>query len=205
VRSDWRADQPLYGGGDTDPELPSSIGPFQLERAYQRWRIIGPHGSAQWLQANSHIAAVHDLVTEYGDWKTNVSSRRVYFIGPHLRNGYPVKIGVARDPRERMKSFQTGHPERLHLHAVAYGDNQYEKLLHAKFARYKIENGANREWFVLKGALLKLVAELSTHLDSYLAEIDEQRPTKNALDRLLLNPWDSVLSPNQANTPDGQV
>jgi hypothetical protein len=66
-----------------------------------------------------------------------VSSTRHYF-----------KVGVARNPEQRLASLQTGNPEALHIEALikcpsekaAYG---LESVLHRRFVRRHMRN----EWF----------------------------------------------------------
>lgn len=65
----------------------------------------------------------------------------VYFI----RKGEfgPIKIGYARDPRQRIREIQTGSETRLHLLAVVQGGRDLERQLHEEFSEYRLEG----EWF----------------------------------------------------------
>lgn len=64
----------------------------------------------------------------------------LYFIGAEVG---PIKIGVAGEPRQRLRQLQTANPYKLHLLAVLpYGGLQ-EGEYHARFAAHRLEG----EWF----------------------------------------------------------
>lgn len=63
----------------------------------------------------------------------------VYFIS----NGAYVKIGVARNPKKRLKALQTGNPHKLELMRVIKGGYAEEAALHGHFAHLRVEG----EWF----------------------------------------------------------
>lgn len=66
----------------------------------------------------------------------------VYVIGPRPRG--PVKIGyTSKVPESRLKSIQTGHPERLHILWSVEGDMALEFSLHERFKDYRTVG----EWF----------------------------------------------------------
>lgn len=56
-----------------------------------------------------------------------------------------IKIGSAVDPLERIKTLQTGCPEKLNLLGViiTYGFREMESLLHEEFAAFRTQG----EWF----------------------------------------------------------
>lgn len=69
-----------------------------------------------------------------------VGDQQVYFIGS--ASG-PIKIGIAVNPRNRLKSLQTGHHERLEILATCDGGAEQESAYHKRFADHRL----NGEWF----------------------------------------------------------
>jgi len=55
----------------------------------------------------------------------------------------PIKLGVATDPRRRLKDLQVAHHEQLHLRAAWPGHRPEERDLHEHFARIRMSG----EWF----------------------------------------------------------
>lgn len=79
----------------------------------------------------------------------------VYFIQSGSTG--PVKIGFATDPGSRMRSLQTGHPEKLRVLAVVQEATQMdEKDLHSRFAHLRIQG----EWFQPGSDLLAYIEEV---------------------------------------------
>ena len=66
---------------------------------------------------------------------------RIYFIGAGKRG--PIKIGVAGDPRKRLKTLQVAHYERLALLLTIRADDELERVLHKRFKRGHLRG----EWF----------------------------------------------------------
>lgn len=78
----------------------------------------------------------------------------VYFI----RSGVdgPVKIGFASDPEDRLKTLQTGHPEKLKILAVLPDRTLHdETALHHRFTHLKMRG----EWFRPGPDLLKYIEQ----------------------------------------------
>ncbi len=65
----------------------------------------------------------------------------VYFVQQGDRG--PVKIGIAKDPLDRMGALQTGNPTELHLRQVVPGQRELEARLHYRFREARIRG----EWF----------------------------------------------------------
>lgn len=88
---------------------------------------------------------------------------------PFLANGYvyflraanTVKIGFSINPRERLRSIQTGCPEDARIVKIVEGSMKTEKLFHERFAEYRLGG----EWFDLRGRLAK-------YLEACLVPID---------------------------------
>jgi hypothetical protein len=76
---------------------------------------------------------------------TAISTSFVYFIS----DGKFVKIGVAKDPKGRMQTLQTGCAEKLVLLKAVPGDAVTERHYHSMFAALRMRG----EWFHLEGAL----------------------------------------------------
>jgi hypothetical protein len=89
---------------------------------------------------------------------------RVYFIEAH--DG-PIKIGVAQNPMNRLRSLQTGHPFELQLLGTIPGNATDEKRLHHRFSKYHLRG----EWFSedIKPLVLWLIARERERIDALAA------------------------------------
>jgi hypothetical protein len=56
-----------------------------------------------------------------------------------------IKFGKARNPRSRLKELQTGNPLKLQIYAEADWPDEYEGLLHRRFAKKRVSG----EWFTV--------------------------------------------------------
>ncbi len=63
--------------------------------------------------------------------------------GYFIQGGGFLKIGIAKNPRQRLRELQTGCPYALELIAAFRGDTETEKLLHRRFAHLHSQG----EWF----------------------------------------------------------
>lgn len=66
----------------------------------------------------------------------------VYFI--QCQKTGIVKIGYAKQPKKRLKVFQTGYPFDLKLVAVIEGDRSFEHQVHLNFKACRVRG----EWFI---------------------------------------------------------
>ena len=79
----------------------------------------------------------------------------IYIIGS---KDPPYKIGISRDPNQRLRSLQTGHPYPLQIHSLKQTDitetKYLEKMIHNNLKFYKTKG----EWFQieLKDAILEV-------------------------------------------------
>lgn len=89
---------------------------------------------------------------EWSEWLRGPWSW-LYFIQAG-ENG-PVKIGVAKDTAERLRTLQQGNVETLHLRAARYLPNLFERLLHERFAADRIRG----EWFAPSLGVLATMEE----------------------------------------------
>lgn len=86
----------------------------------------------------------------------------VYFI--RAKTGGPVKIGTARDARERLRQLQGAHHEELAIIRQIPGGQAVEAWFHLKFATHRIRG----EWF-------RFAPEMLT-LDYHLPAAPDRRP-----------------------------
>lgn len=91
--------------------------------------------------------------------KTARSPRRkpsqVYFIGAEVTG--LIKIGCAVNPQARLRSLQTGSPDRLSIIATVPGDAAMERGLHSQFAADRMHG----EWFRQSPALIELIESIA--------------------------------------------
>ena len=85
----------------------------------------------------------------------------------------PSKIGIADNPKHRLKALQTGNPTKLIIHYTVPCDNvrALERIIHQKLSRHKIKG----EWFDLspEQAIIEvdwIMLHLSEDLDKYLGK-----------------------------------
>mgnify|MGYP001165025595 CR=1 FL=1 len=74
-----------------------------------------------------------------------MSGSFLYVIGPE--NEGPVKIGFSKHPEKRLKSIQTGHPEKLILHHKTQFDQTKIRLVERKIHNDLSYKKVNGEWF----------------------------------------------------------
>lgn len=72
----------------------------------------------------------------------------VYFFPERDKENPAIKIGFSRDPIGRLKTLQTGHPNKIgcegwYLLPTQRMAREYEKELHKHFKKYRIRG----EWF----------------------------------------------------------
>lgn len=77
----------------------------------------------------------------------------VYFIGPALCRGEPVKIGTTTNLAQRFRSLNLSSPVQLTVHAVARGDRHREADFHYEFRKYRLHG----EWFRLTPSLINRI------------------------------------------------
>lgn len=81
----------------------------------------------------------------------------VYFI--RSEKTHAIKIGfTAGKIEDRLSALQTAHPYKLQVLATSRGNREYEKALHARFARLRLEG----EWFEPHPDLLAFISILPT-------------------------------------------
>ena len=66
---------------------------------------------------------------------------------------YIVKVGVAEDPLERIRTLQIGNPFKLTLLESFPGNKLLEKVIHRSFASYRVRG----EWFLPEEPLLEYI------------------------------------------------
>jgi len=73
----------------------------------------------------------------------------IYFI----RSGDFVKIGVAKNPWERLEKFRTGNPLPMEMIAIAPGGYRHEKDYHQLLS----EHHYSREWYRYEGRVIQVI------------------------------------------------
>jgi hypothetical protein len=63
----------------------------------------------------------------------------IYF----AKSGRYVKIGISKNPQNRMKELQIGNPNKIELLHFFKGETFSEKFLHKRFRKYHCRG----EWF----------------------------------------------------------
>lgn len=95
--------------------------------------------------------------------------KHVYFIG----NGTHIKIGVASDPRARLRAIQCGCPETLELLLCIEGAFDTEREIHRRLADDHIRG----EWFKDGPQIRALMADLSENSSATLGIVEgDERP-----------------------------
>lgn len=86
----------------------------------------------------------------------------IYFI--EIAGREPIKIGfTTRTPAQRLSQLQVAHPLRLRLLGACDGDREMEKVLHERFAPYRIRG----EWYERAPEILDFIEGCS---ENYLKE-----------------------------------
>lgn len=87
---------------------------------------------------------------------------QVYFICSPSQPGSPIKIGFTTDLKKRLKSLQTGSPNKLEVLAVVAACVTQERAYHERFAAHRL----NGEWFDPHPDILAEIARLTpTYID----------------------------------------
>lgn len=68
-----------------------------------------------------------------------------------------VKIGVSKNLKGRLSQIQNGCPEQVRIIETCHGDRRFERLLHARYAKFCVRG----EWFKLDQ---KQINDLETEL-----------------------------------------
>jgi hypothetical protein len=68
-------------------------------------------------------------------------AQMVYFI--QSGDNGSIKIGIALNPQNRLRTIQTSHPEKLHIRALTHGGIEQERDYHQRFADHRLHG----EWF----------------------------------------------------------
>lgn len=69
----------------------------------------------------------------------------IYF----ARAGSKVKIGISKNPNQRLCGIKTGSSSKVRIYYVTPGDLQKERDLHRLFAEYRV----NGEWFIFAASI----------------------------------------------------
>lgn len=84
----------------------------------------------------------------------------VYFIAAV---GGPIKIGLAVNPLDRLRSLQTAHPKKLRLLATVPGDHRAEAAYHQRFATHRLQG----EWFAPHAEILDEIRRIRSNRPTF--------------------------------------
>lgn len=114
----------------------------------------------------------------------------VYFIQQKGKGNQPVKIGYSKDPRERLKTLQTGNPRELLLRVNIPCETE-ALAIHLERCLHRIAGSKHRalqgEWFMIYGGwapLIESAYKASEILDSPDRVSDIMVTPKNKNDKL---------------------
>lgn len=134
-----------------------SFGALKVPRStFKRWivdrTLPGDDGAEELARrATIYLGTIDDLPLLEAP-----RSPGVYFV----RGADLVKIGHARDVRERISTLQTGSPVPLVLLAMAHGGFLEERDYHHRFRAHR----AHGEWFSLHEDLAETILEIRSGL-----------------------------------------
>ncbi|MEZ0060957.1 hypothetical protein ABIF26_006500 [Bradyrhizobium elkanii] len=114
---------------------------FRKDKDSPRIRLRSQPGSVEFL-------------AEYRDalaGKSSPPQSFVYF----ARAGNKVKIGVSKNPRQRLGELKTGNSNKVRIYYVTPGDAQMERDLHKLFAEFRV----NGEWFLYAEPIRNWIAQ----------------------------------------------
>lgn len=96
----------------------------------------------------------------------------VYFIQEERRPGRkgdrPVKIGFSKDPQERLKSLQTGHPHKLKVSlSLLFECERDARVMEGTMHRLaKAKHQAlTGEWFIIRGDWKRFISQCQKIFD----------------------------------------
>lgn len=158
----WESDNTIT------PGLPATVAPFFMLREKARDGRSGNWSIAAYRRTGGDLAIIFDklpdeftafrrMVDAFEAWQQVKPVERVYFIGTDLNPGSLVKVGRSLDPESRLKTIQTGHPERLCILATTPGGAALEEQYHRRW-RARRRTG---EWFTMGECIAKEINRIN--------------------------------------------
>ena len=147
------------GHGYTNKEL-ETMRLIMVSREYRNWDERQIAMQAHGIKAPGRTWCMSKLPTLVGKLTmepappTHKRRAYVYFI----QDDKQVKIGHSINPRARLRDLQVATHKVLRLLATCQGGQQRERLLHKRFAQYRISG----EWFKLVPPILKYIDQIKT-------------------------------------------
>lgn len=114
---------------------------LRKDRKTPRIRIRGTPGTVEFQ--SGYAAAVAGLAQPPQSF--------IYF----ARAGNKVKIGISKDPRQRLGSIKTGSSSKVRIYYVTPGTREDERRLHQQFSEYRV----NGEWFLFAAPIKDWIAQ----------------------------------------------
>lgn len=108
---------------------------FRRDKRTPRIRLRARLGSPEFL--TEYAAAMAGNTTPVQSF--------IYF----ARAGSKVKIGISKNPNQRLCGIKTGSSSKVRIYYVTPGDLQKERDLHRLFAEYRV----NGEWFIFAASI----------------------------------------------------
>lgn len=122
-------------------------------------------------QAAGHEAAWENVKPLFDATRGFSKPSFVYFVGEEGEG--PIKIGVAKNPIERLRQMQIGNPRSLCVEQIVWGDRVAEKLFHEYWDHLRIRSKRNKGNPVRPAGTEWFEAEIRTKLFPVVAEIAE--------------------------------
>jgi len=153
-----RGDAPASGVLPTYSEIAAQIADLtaQLVTAIEReghWELVLSASRIGMANAEFRVAAARTRALPEPAPVSVPAESVVYFIGEHGSNR--VKIGTSRDVKKRMQGLQGANGASLELLATIPGDRDAERIMHQRFAQFRLVG----EWFHLSDPLRAFINE----------------------------------------------
>jgi hypothetical protein len=110
------------------------------------------------LDMERRLEEIHGPIPRHTARRNRVSL--VYFI--QARHGGPIKVGIATNPRRRLRELQTAHAHELVIRRMTPGGLDLEQKIHKQFAHLRLRG----EWFTSAQELMEFIETLPVVLES---------------------------------------
>jgi hypothetical protein len=120
------------------------------------------------IRLRSQLGSVEFLAEYAAAMAGNTSPPRLFIY--FARAGNKVKIGISKNPRQRLGSIKTGNSSKVRIYYVTPGDAQKERDLHKLFAEYRV----NGEWFMFAPAIRNWIIKDEAIREMQAAAVPDQ-------------------------------
>lgn len=136
--------------------------------------VTGNAQAAERRKAAFNHHSIYLQAKEVFDLRVLPVETRIYFI--RTKSMPLVKIGISKNPDERLWNLSSSCPFDVELVAVAWGDEKTERDLHAVLAPYRFRC----EWYLLAQPIQKLIHYLKQRAE-FQSPVAIRRPRKSVL------------------------